>query len=229
VEDLKEAYIHGVFLNEIKNRFLCNVSINGEETICYIPSSCRLSNFIDLTGREVLLKPITSPNARTKYSVYALKFKRGYILLNLAQANQIVEAQIHKRLFSFLGKRENVIREFKIGGYKTDLFIEDSKTLIEIKSSLAFEKEAVFPSVYSERSIKQLTEIASLLDAGYNACYIFASLNPYIKTIRINQDIPEFCNALNYCISKGMTVHAYAIKLVEAKPLIQSEIEVVLT
>ena len=228
MNDSNGTYIHGIFLNEIKNRFLCNVSINGEENVCYIPSSCRLSNFIDLTGREVILKPIVSSNARTRYSVYAFKYKRGYILVNLAQTNQIIEKQIHRRLFSFLGKRKNVIREHKIEGYKTDLFIEDSKTLIEIKCSLAFEKVAVFPSVYSERSIQQLMEISALLDAGYKACYIFACLNPYVKAVRINQEIPQFCNAFNDCVRKGMIVNAFSIKLIDLIPQVQSRIEVFL-
>ena len=38
----------GIFETEIKNRFLCSVCVNGETVTCYIPSSCRLSNFIDM-------------------------------------------------------------------------------------------------------------------------------------------------------------------------------------
>ena len=51
---LKQSFKHGIFKKELKNRFLCLVEIDGEDTLCYIPSSCRLSNFIDLTGKEVL-------------------------------------------------------------------------------------------------------------------------------------------------------------------------------
>lgn len=65
--DLKPIdYVYGTFQNEIKNRFLCSVNIDGKDVICYIPSSCRLSNFIDMTGRTVLLRPIEASNA--KYS-----------------------------------------------------------------------------------------------------------------------------------------------------------------
>ena len=55
-------YIYGTFQMEIKNRFLCSVNIDGKDETCYIPSSCRLSNFIDMTGRTVLLKPIETPS-----------------------------------------------------------------------------------------------------------------------------------------------------------------------
>lgn len=45
----------GIFIQELKNRFLCEVEIDGESTVCYVPSSCHLSNFLDLKGKSVLL------------------------------------------------------------------------------------------------------------------------------------------------------------------------------
>lgn len=50
--------VYGTFKEEIKNRFLYTVSIDGTDTVCYIPSSCRLCNFIDLSNRTVMLQPI---------------------------------------------------------------------------------------------------------------------------------------------------------------------------
>ena len=101
-------YVYGTFQAEIKNRFLCSVNIGGKDAVCYIPSSCRLSNFIDMTGRTVLLRPIETPNTRTAYAVYAVKYRKGFILLNLAQTNRVNEAQIRRRYFSFLGVRKKI-------------------------------------------------------------------------------------------------------------------------
>lgn len=42
----------GIFIQELKNRFLCEVEIDGESTVCYVPSSCHLSNFLDLKGKR---------------------------------------------------------------------------------------------------------------------------------------------------------------------------------
>ncbi len=63
----------GVFKEELKNRFRCVVTIDDVDTICYIPSSSRLSNFIDLSNRVVMLRPIKKRDAKTQYSVYAVK------------------------------------------------------------------------------------------------------------------------------------------------------------
>lgn len=219
-------YVYGTFQMEIKNRFLCSVNINGEEVTCYIPSSCRLSNFIDMTGRMVLLKPTETPNARTPYAVYAVKYRKNFILLNLAQANRVIEAQIRRRYFSFLGMRKNVQREYKIGNYKTDLFIHDTNTLIEIKSTLAFSRESIFPAVYSERAVKQLKEISRLLDEGYRACYILVSLNPSVKEIVINAEVEDYYHTFIECVEKGMTYCAFSIRLREQIPELYAKIKV---
>lgn len=221
-------YVQGRFLSELKNRFLCSVQIDGEPVTCYIPSSCRLSNFMDLSGKIVLLKPITTQNSRTSYAVYAVKYGRRYILLNLAQANRIIEAQIHRRCFSFLGKRKEVIREFRLNDYKTDLYIKDTKTMIEIKSLLALDSHAVFPTVYSERAINQLKQISKLIDDGYKACYMFVSLNPDVKVIQINPEIEEFYKSFMECTAKGMLYCGFSIKLVNQLPQLGSRIKVVI-
>lgn len=222
------SFVYGIFESEIKNRFLCTVKINDEYVTCYIPSSCRLSNFIEMDGRSVFLKPVTTPNARTSYAVYAVKYRRGYILLNLAESNRVIESQIHRRYFHFLGKRKSIAREYKIGKYKADLFIRDSKTVVEIKSLLAFGESACFPTVYSERAVKQLREISKLLDEGYKACYILVSLNPEVKRIAINQEVDDFYRVFCECANKGMSYSAFSIQIKNQKPEIHSRIQIII-
>ena len=225
---LEQSFKHGIFKEELKNRFLCLVEIDGEDTLCYIPSSCRLSNFIDLSGREVLVLPVLSHDARTRYSVYALAGNHGFILLNMSKANEAVADSISSRRFSFLGKRKLIRKEYKVGGYKSDLYIEDTKTVIEIKSILSFAKsrEARFPSIYSQRAIDQLVKLRCLLDEGYRVSYIFVSLNPSIKRLVINEEIEEYRNAFNCCVEKGMMVKGVSLRLSDGEPLIHSSMPV---
>ena len=64
--------IAGQFVRELKNRFLCEVVIDGKVEVCYIPSSCHLSNFLQLEGKEVLLMPTVAKNSRTSFAVVAV-------------------------------------------------------------------------------------------------------------------------------------------------------------
>lgn len=218
--------IYGEFLEEIKNRFLCTVKINGTATVCYIPSSCRLSNFIDLTNREVMLQPIRKRNARTKYSVYAVKYRQTYVPLNLSNANRIIEKNLNRRIFSFLGVRNTVCREKSIDGYKCDLYIADTDTIVEIKSILCFNKTAFFPAIFSGRANQQLKNIKSLLEKGHKVCYIFVSLYSGNRCIFINEQQTEYAFLFGECMQKGMTAYAFSIGMNESTPFIKSRVKI---
>lgn len=205
-------FIGAIFIRELKNRFLCEVDLNGEPVVCYVPSSCRLSNFLNLVGKQVLLVQTQVKAARTQYSLFAVPYKRNYILLNASLANRVIESNIHSRRFSYLGRRKSVLKEHYVGDYKSDLFIEDTNTIVEIKSVLSLNANAQFPTVLSERSLKQLRMLKLLLEKGYRVHYIIVSLNPYVKSIVIPSDM-LFTQKLQECIQQGMCLASYSCGL----------------
>lgn len=208
--NLVKPPVWGTFVRELKNRFLCEVVIDGETIECYVPSSCRLGNFIDLQGKRVLLLPTEASNARTKLALFAVPYKHNYILLNISKVNKLIEDNINRRYFSSLGRRSKIFREHQIGSYKSDLYIAESQTMLEVKSILSLEQSALFPTVYSQRTLNQLKEISKLIDDGYNAALIIVSLNPYVKNIKIDYSSP-FYLALMDCVNKGMQVIAVSL------------------
>lgn len=218
-------YITATFIKELKNRFLCEVDIDGERVVCYVPSSCHLSNFLKLAGKKVLLVPTQTKNTRTQYALFAVPYKRSYIILNTSMANKAIENSIHSRRFSVLGRRKTVIKEHYVGGYKSDLFIKDTNTVIEIKSVLSTEDTAQFPTVFSERTLMQFEKLQELMVKGYKVHYIIVSLNPYVKKIRIIQDT-QFAKMLSSCFENGMSISAYSCRLKNASVFIEQEIPV---
>ena len=221
-----QEYVSGTFVRELKNRFLCEVKIDGKVEECYVPSSCHLSNFLQLKGKKVILVPTQGKHPRTRYALYAMPYKRNYIVLNTSLSNTAIENSIHNRRFSFLGTRNEIIREHSIDGYKADIYIPTSKTIIEIKSILSSTDTAVFPTVYSERTQNQLKSIQALLDEGYKVCFIIVSLNPYLKEIVINKDT-EFYLELCKCKENGMKLRAYTSCLQDNSIFIKKEIPVI--
>lgn len=220
-----EAII-GIFKEEIKNRFLCTVIVNGTDTVCYIPSSCRLSNFIDLTNRKVLLLPIKKKDSRTKYSVYAIKYRSNYVPVNLSNANRIIENSINRRFFSFLGSKKLIARERVIDGYKSDLYIEDTDTIVEIKSILSLGQGAIFPTVFSERANRQLENIKDLLRSGHKVCYMFVSMYSGVKHICANHEQEEYYRLFKECMDLGMIVCAFSLGMRENNPFVKARVDV---
>lgn len=217
--------IEGIFVQELKNRFLCEVMIAGISTVCYVPSSCHLSNFLSLQGKRVLLIPTAASNARTSYALFAVPYKRNYIILNSSMANRAIEASIHGRQFSFLGKRNRILTEHRVEGYKADLFIEDTKTIIEVKSVLSLTKVAEFPTVLSERSLNQLEHLKAHLLRGYRVHYMIVSLNPYVKGVRLNTDT-AFFHRIKECADIGMTLSAHSFHLKEGTVILKKELPI---
>ena len=205
-------YTSGVFIRELKNRFLCEVKIDGKVEECYVPSSCHLSNFLQLEGKRVLLVPIQTPNSRTKYALFAVPFKKNYIVLNTSMANRAIESGLRGRRFSYLGKRKKWLKEHKIDGYKADLYIPSTKTIVEIKSIISTKESAIFPTVYSERTINQLKHIQQLLHNCYRVCFMIVSLHPYIKSVTIDKN-SEFYSELIKCLDSGLIIKAYTSRL----------------
>lgn len=201
--------IDGVFVKELKNRFLCEVIIDGKSMECYVPSSCHLSNFIDISNCPVLL--IKNPEkSRTAYFLFAFKLQEKYVLLNTSIANKIIFEKLSSRMFAFLGKRKNVFKEYKYQGYKSDIFIEDTNSFIEIKSLLTLDKIGIFPTVYSERTINQLKSFCEFLRNGIKVNFFIVSLNPYVKKIQINKNT-DFYLLFKDCISLGMKLYGFKI------------------
>ena len=217
--------IRGIFIEELKNRFLCSVLIDDTLIECYVPSSCRLGNFLELSGKQVLLVPTQSPKARTRYALLAIPYKRSYILLNTGLSNKIIEESIKRRYFSFMGKRNQLMREHVIDGYKSDLYVKDSDTLIEIKSVISLNRVADFPTVFSERSLMQLNQIYELLCKGHHAAFIITSLNPYVKEIHMDRD-SKLYEAMQPCLEKGMQLMAFSIGFSKEEIMIKNKLPI---
>lgn len=223
MESRLTEFKYGRFVRELKNRFLCEVKIDGKAEECYIPSSCHLSNFLQLEDKRVLLVPTQGKSPRTRYALYAVPYKRNYIILNTSLSNVAIEKGIHNRRFSYLGKRSFVQKEHSVEGYKADIYIPETKTIVEIKSVLSSKSDAVFPTVYSERTQNQLKSIQEMLDKGYRVAFVIVSLNPYIKKITIDKGT-EFYAELTKCLEKGMEFRAYTSQLLNYEIEIKRQI-----
>lgn len=227
---MNNGFIVGTFIREEKNRFLCTVEVDGKEEECYIPSSCRLENFLELAGKEVFLKENKSKNTRTHLMVYAIRFKRNYLILKSSEANELIMKAINGRRFAFLNKRRIVEKERIIDGYKADLYIPDTQTIIEIKSIITIDKEATFPTVFSERAIEQLSKIEQIITDRYRVVYIFVVLNPYVESISLSKEehLKEYKGKFLDCVKNGMKYKGYSVRIQNGEPIIDREIKVIL-
>lgn len=222
--------VTGVFIRESKNRFICEVSIKGKVQECYVPSSSRMENYLILRNKQVLLSE-NKVNARTKYSLFAVKYYNRYILLNQNLVSSILESVVVKELYPDF-KNYKVYKEHIIDGYKSDLALlnQDEKSnvalIIEAKSIISINKTSVFPKVRSERAEKQLIKIRELLKSGHKVCYCFVSLGPFVKRIEIVDATHTYRDLLQECINEGLQVKGVSLKYENGEIQMNNTIEV---
>lgn len=207
---LMDEIIEGIFLYENKNRFLCKVLINETIEECYIPSSSRLDKYINLRNKNVLLTKNKSTGAKTQYSVFAVKYYNRYIMLNLSIVNRFLKDEI-RNLYKDL-QFDDIYTERYIEDYKADIVLGgNSNLIIEAKGLIATSKSAIFPSVYSQRSIDQLKKIKKLLCKGHIVNYYYVSLSPIVREITVNNSQKEYKELLRDCIRCGLVVKGLSL------------------
>lgn len=204
------TFVNGIFVEECKNRFLCLVKIKRETHLCYVASSARLSNFVDLVGKKVLLLANKGTSTRTEYTLYAVNSGYGYIVLKLSVANTLLEDIMRKEYPRSISiQKEKSTPE----GYKSDLLINSTpQVIVEAKSIITDKDTVVFPSVTGERSIKQFSALQDALRIGYKVRYCLVLLSPTISEMVLDSSMEEFCMGLEKCIQLGMLVEIYRLR-----------------
>ena len=144
----------------------------------------------------------------------------------------IKRAEIEKlSSFAYMGKRSNPQKEIVVDGYKTDIYLPGEDTIIEVKSIISLDKQAIFPTVYSERAINQLKKIRELLQGGKKVTYLFVSLNPYVESFAISNEkqMDEFRDLFLDCLESGMECKGYTTCLNNYEIQIKKEIPFIIS
>lgn len=217
----------GIFKEEIKNRFRAIVKIDGMDELCYVQSSSRMSNYVDLRNKRVWLVKNHLCN-KMKYTLFSISYKRNMIFLIPSLANDVILSEINDRRLSFLGERKEVLKEISIDNYKCDLYIPKTKTIIEIKSFISKnDRNSIFPVVYSERTIKQLEKMKELLFKGYHCVFMLVSLNPYVEHIMIDKNT-IFYTKIKELVNAGLTIRGVAICYKNTSVIIKKSLDIFL-
>ncbi len=200
-------YISGLFLEECKNRFLAWVLVDGVEELCYIPSSAKLSNFLTMEGRAVLLSPNQKPG-RTKFTVVAaVNDDETYCYLYLNNINNLLRQYLQSKYTDVIDLEKKLY-----WGYRADLVLHnDVETIIEAKGIISENEKIMFPLVCGERALRQLDDFSKALGKQFNVTYCLVLASPQIKEITFNYKYKPYMDKLLECFRLGMKINIYQI------------------
>lgn len=205
-KDMKEVYFESVFIKEGKHRFICTILINNVLEECYVSSSSKLSNYIQLENCKILVSQNTNSKLRTRFTLEAAVIDKRLVYLNLNYTNNLYnDYLLHLGYDNKIIQREMLINKL----IKTDFFI-DNVGCVEVKSLLSNERCILFPDKTSKRICVQLKQYISLLQTGIPVTFAFIAMSKEIECLGWSSADVE--NDFKKAISLGLNIEAFCVE-----------------
>lgn len=207
---MKCNLIEAKLLREMKGRFLCEIEIDGNIELAHVPNSAKLSKYLTIENKKVLVIKNASSKAKTRYQLCAVEMEHNqWIMVNLILLNRIIAE--YYEINGYKVQREKSIS----GTYKCDLLIEDKngeQTVCEVKGIIAGSRDVIFPMYSGERTVRQLEYMRRLLKKqSISVKYIFVLLDSDIKNICADRQNKEFIRHMRYCIKNNMQIEFFEV------------------
>ncbi len=213
-------------------RFLADVNLeDGECTTAHCPNTGSMKTCGD-AGDTVYLSYHDSPKRKLKYTWELTETAEGYIGVNTAMPNRIVEWAIASGLIPELVGYESIRREVKYGkNSRIDLLLEreNEKCYVEVKNcTLLGEDSILFPDAVTQRGTKHLQELSALRRQGIRTVMFYLVNRPEKEYFQLAKDIdPVYVKTAKQAVEKGLEILVYraktslvGVEIGEAVPLV---------
>lgn len=223
-----ENIIQGTFINR-PNRFIAHVDIGGKSHLAHVKNTGRCRELL-VPGAKILLQDHGQNSARkTRYSLISV-YKRD-LLVNMDSQipNKVVMEALLAGEIQGIKIPEFVKAEQKFGDSRFDIYYKNGhiEGFIEVKGvTLEVDGLSKFPDAPTERGTKHVLEIVRAAQEGYegNILFLLQMKGPKIFTPNRSMD-PEFGEALDLAIRKGVKIHVYDSIVTEDSITIGSKIK----
>ena len=195
----------GEFL-ERENRFVCRVSVNGEERRAHLSDTGRLK---ELFRRGAPLVLSSNPKGKLDYKLIAVKSDGEWVFLNPSLHSKIAESLIKGGFLGFLP--ESVEREVSVGRSRID-FLIDGNFYLEVKGcNLVKGGICLFPDAPTERGRKHLLELVELREKGFRAGVLFLSFRDCVCFSPNSETDLAFCDAFKRALLNGVEYYGFRL------------------
>ncbi|MEG1669158.1 DNA/RNA nuclease SfsA [Chryseobacterium sp.] len=217
-----EQYINAIFLKESRQRFLCTILLNEEEVECYVSSSSKISKYLNLHNKPVLISKNKASNLRTMYTLEAIQAEtEEYIYLNFNKCNYLYK----KHLIIKGVPEQDIQREQKVTDtLKVDFYIK-THGYFEIKSLLSSTAEIEFPDISSDRLHTQILEYIKLLNGGAPVTFVFLSMSKNLANFSWNIAKTDIKELFALATELGMVTEAYSVEFVRGEFLLRENLK----
>ncbi|MCF7921491.1 MAG: DNA/RNA nuclease SfsA [Candidatus Marinimicrobia bacterium] len=198
------------------NRFLSKVRINGEVVDSHVPDPGRLQELL-FPGARVLVEPKSGEHRKTKFATVMVYSGDELISINSQLPNRFVRHCLdHSLIPEFQGWKVKK-QEYSVGKSRFDFLLEKEglEKLLEVKSATLVEDGvARFPDAVTSRGKRHVLHLAESISPERSAAVLFIVQRADARSFEPHwgRD-PEFAQALQYSIEKGVELLIYTTHL----------------
>lgn len=171
--------LHKARLEKRYKRFFADVILeDGTKVTAHCPNTGSMATCMS-PGATVWLTFNDDPKRKLKWTWELTETDAGYVGVNTAMPNRVVEFSIGAGLIPELTGYAEMQREVKYGSENSriDLLLSDpqkAKCYVEVKNTTLFHGgHVLFPDAVTERGQKHLRELAAMVREGHRAVIFF--------------------------------------------------------
>lgn len=192
-----------------KNRFICEIEIDGKAEICHVKNTGRLRELL-FEGVTVYVQKSSKSDRKTAYDLISVEGTGKIVNIDSFAPNIAVGEYLRKTY-----PDAKIVPEKKYGNSRFDFYMEsgEEKGYIEVKGVTLFKDGfALFPDAPTERGIKHLLELCECAKEGYFAkvFFVIAKDSEGKLTFSPNRELyDDFADALKIAFENGVEVCAF--------------------
>ena len=212
----ENGLVKGKLIKRYK-RFLADVTLeNGDQ----ITAHCANTGSMKTCGSEgdtVWLSYNPSPKRKLPYSWEFTEVEGGYIGINTARPNSLVEEAIKLEHIKELNGYDSLRREVKYGEKsRIDILLEDSNgklppCYVEVKNVTLLGDTCIeFPDAVTTRGQKHLDELCKVAESGMRAVMFYLVNRPEGSYFKVASDVdPVYAEKLKLAKKAGVEILCY--------------------
>ncbi|GAB4267455.1 MAG: DNA/RNA nuclease SfsA [Deferrisomatales bacterium] len=196
-----------------RQRFLADMELpDGSRVVAHCPNTGSMKGCLH-PGRPALLWNSRNPRRKLLYTWKAIEGPHGWIGVDTAVPNRLVEAALRAGLVAPLAGFDTVEREKRFGERsRVDLLLRGSGRVcyVEIKNVTLVEGGAArFPDAVTARGLKHLEELEREVASGHRAAMVYVVQRGDGRWFEPAADIdPAYAAGLHRAVAAGVEVYA---------------------
>ena len=197
---------------ERPNRFLGEVIVEGEETLCFIPNPGRMEELL-YPGAQVYLLERHAEGRKTNFNLVLVDLHGTLISVDSMVPNRVVREAVESGLIEEFMGLSVAKGEYTFGESRLDFLLEGEagQLLLEVKScTLVNGGVALFPDAPTKRGSRHVRELMEGLKLGRASVFFLIQRADSIKFRPNEETDPELAATLRAAHAEGVEVYAYS-------------------